>query len=122
MPNHVHGIIVIRDDIVGADPRVRPEGAHPSASLRAGSGAPLPRIVQWFKTMTTNSYIRGVQAQRWTPFGGRLWQRNYYEHIVRDEAELERIRDYIVNNPVNWKKDPDNPTVAATRTSARHEK
>ncbi len=66
-------------------------------------------MVQWFKTMTTNAYIRGVQSQGWTPFAGRLWQRNYYEHIVRDEAELERIRDYIVNNPSNWKDDPDNP-------------
>ena len=55
MPNHLHGIVVITDTIVGADLRVGPvaEGAH--------TGAPLPTVIQWFKTMTTNEYIRGVE-------------------------------------------------------------
>jgi hypothetical protein len=68
--------------------------------------------VQWFKTMTTNAYIRAVNERGWTPFVARLWQRNYYEHIVRDEDELNRIRAYIVNNPLNWNEDPDNPSSA----------
>ena len=73
MPNHCHGIVVIAD--VGADLRVGPdsEGAHIGAPLQ---GAPLSAIVQWFKTMTTNEYLRGVKTSGWAPFQGRLWQRN----------------------------------------------
>ncbi|HUW18814.1 MAG TPA: hypothetical protein VMW16_05890, partial [Sedimentisphaerales bacterium] len=44
-------------------------------------------IVNWFKTMTTNQYIRGVKRNRWSPFAGKLWQRNYYERIIRNEKE-----------------------------------
>jgi putative transposase len=87
---------------VGADLRVCPDsgGAH--------IGAPLPTIVQWFKTMTTNEYIRMVKHAGWTPFQGRLWQRNYYEHIIRNERALERIRDYILTNPLHWHLDREN--------------
>ena len=110
MPNHIHGVIVIREGPVGADQRVRP-GSCAHDHTGAHTGAPLPRIVQWFKTMTTNAYARGVNERGWTPFVARLWQRNYYEHIVRDEDELNRIREYIVNNPRSWNEDPDNPTL-----------
>jgi putative transposase len=41
--------------------------------------------------------------------GTPIWQRNYYEHIVRNEAELTRIREYIVNNPLQWENDGENP-------------
>jgi putative transposase len=122
MPNHFHGIVVIP---VGADLCVGPnaEGAHPSALLRADSGAPLqhaplPAIVQWFKTMTTNEYLRGVKTSGWTPFQGQLWQRNYYEHIIRDEQSLNRIREYILNNPVQWDQDPENPESKCDRPVA----
>ena len=56
-------------------------------------------VVQWFKTVTTNAYIRGVKELGWLRFRRRLWQRNYYEHIVRDEDSLNSIRQYIVDNP-----------------------
>lgn len=65
-------------------------------------GSPLRTVVQWFKTMTTNEYIRGVKNLGWTPFAGKLWQRNYYEHIIRNQDELIRIRQYIRDNPLNW--------------------
>jgi REP element-mobilizing transposase RayT len=52
--------------------------------------------------MTTNAYIRGVHTHHWSPFPGKLWQRNYYEHIIRDDVALTRIRQYIANNPKNW--------------------
>ncbi|HOJ05465.1 MAG TPA: hypothetical protein PK916_15810 [Bacteroidota bacterium] len=68
-------------------------------------GSPLWRVVQWFKTMTTNEYIRGVKQCGWPRFPGKLWQRNYYERIVRDEYALSRIREYIRNNPALWGKD-----------------
>ncbi len=64
-------------------------------------GAPLHGVLQWFKTMSTNEYIRGVKQRGWMPFPGKLWQRNYYEHIVRNESELNRIRQYIIDNPGN---------------------
>ncbi|MFA7300706.1 MAG: transposase [Candidatus Shapirobacteria bacterium] len=57
-------------------------------------------IIQWFKTMTTNEYIKNVKNNNWPEFQGRLWQRNYYERIIRDKEELNRIRKYIKNNPV----------------------
>ncbi|MGB9853103.1 MAG: transposase, partial [Candidatus Kapaibacteriota bacterium] len=68
-------------------------------------GSPLHKIVQWFKTMTTNEYIRNVKNNGWEPFDKKLWQRNYYEHIIRNEKELNKIREYIINNPLNWTSD-----------------
>jgi len=75
------------------------------------TGSPRHRVIHWFKTMTTNKYIRGVKQSGWTPFPGKLWQRNYYEHIVRNENELIRIREYIRNNPAKWDTDKDNPHI-----------
>ena len=63
------------------------------------TGSPLHRVIQWFKTMTTNDYIRGVKRQGWEPFPGKLWQRNYYEHIIRNAKELTSVREYIKYNP-----------------------
>lgn len=59
--------------------------------------------------MTTNEYILGVKKLGWTPFQGRLWQRNYCEHVVRNEKSLNRIRQYIVDNPTHWTIDRENP-------------
>lgn len=98
--------------------RVQPPDAEDRTSGGVGgvTGAiPLPRpdpeIVQWFKTMTTNEYIRGVGTLGWSPFPGKLWQRNYYEHVIRDEVSLNRIREYIVNNPPQWEMDRENPDI-----------
>ena len=77
--------------------------------MRAHACAPLPTIVQWFKTMTTNEYIRGVKTLGWLSFPRRLWQRNYYEHIIRNEGTLNAIREYIANNPLRWELDRYNP-------------
>ena len=66
-------------------------------------------MIQWFKTMTTNEYIRGVKQLGWKPFNGRVWQRNYYEHIIRNETELDRITRYIEANPTRWCDDRENP-------------
>jgi REP element-mobilizing transposase RayT len=68
-------------------------------------GSPLQTIIQWFKTMTTNEYIRNVGSNNWMHFDKRLWQRNYYEHIIRNDAEYDRISGYIKANPRNWKND-----------------
>ena len=67
--------------------------------------SPLWEVVQWFKTMSTNEYIRGVKTLDWERFNGKLWQRNYYEHIIRNDESCERIATYIINNPKNWNND-----------------
>jgi REP element-mobilizing transposase RayT len=107
MPNHIHGIVVIKST-VGADLRVCPsdnnddnEGEHTGSPLRPS----LSRIIQWLKTMTTNEYIDGVRNNGWTPFDHRLWQRNYYEHIIRNATSHRQIVDYIANNPNQWAND-----------------
>jgi REP element-mobilizing transposase RayT len=70
----------------------------------------LPDVVHRFKTMTTKRYTDGVKQNGWPPFPGKLWQRNYWEHIIRNEAALNRIREYIRNNPAQWKPNqPDQP-------------
>ncbi len=69
----------------------------------------LPEIIQTFKRHTTIEYIKMVKMNILPPFNKTVWQRNYYEHIIRDESDLRRIRDYIVNNPARWQDDEDNP-------------
>jgi len=79
-----------------------------------GASAAVPRVgdvVGAFKSLTTVSYIHGVKHSGWPPFRGRLWQRNFHEHIIRNEESLNLIRQYIVNNPVNWAIDEENPLV-----------
>jgi len=107
MPNHFHGILILQQQ-VGADLCVRPiqKGAH--------TGAPLHRIVQWFKTMTTNEYVRGVKEEKWPPVRHRLWQRNYYEHVIRTEDEWNEIRTYIAENPLKWELDENHPNRVTT--------
>ena len=65
-------------------------------------------LVDWFKTMSTNEYIRGVKQYGWKRFKGKLWQRNFYEHIIRSEKDYERIANYINNNPLKWDEDDFN--------------
>jgi putative transposase len=121
MPNHCHGIInivgTVGADPVGADLRVCPNGKGEhigspqqgspvqGSPVRPVQGRPIYKMVQWFKTMTTNEYIRNVKQNHWEPFDGRLWQRNYYEQIVRDKNSLSRIREYIIDNPYQWQQD-----------------
>jgi len=113
MPNHFHGIIA-----VGATLRGRPDpdvvdGKLAQTHNKLGQPyriAPtLGDIVNWFKTITTNQYIHAVKQNGWPPFYGRLWQRNYYEHIIRNEDELNHFRQYIAENAANWQTDEENP-------------
>jgi len=118
MPNHFHGIIFITDATdVGDDLRVVPDlrdddgGEHVGSPQRAGSprqNAPLSQMIQWFKTMTTNEYIRGVKQLGWKPFNGKVWQRDYYEHIIRNPSAADRIARYIESNPARWNEDKEN--------------
>ena len=137
MPNHIHGIIILvgadRRVCPDSGPRVCPDSGPrvcpdsgprvcPDSGPRACPGQPqelgqpqgvaptlgLPDVVHRFKTMTTKRYADGVKRLGWKPFRGRLWQRNYYEHIIRNEESLNRIREYILTNPMRWELDREN--------------
>ena len=83
MPDHLHGIVII------LEPKEEPGQCRGGPMCPPGSGAGkqrikgLPQIIKWFKTMTTNGYIRGVRQGKWESFDRHLWQRSYYEHVVR---------------------------------------
>ena len=66
-------------------------------------------VIGAYKSLTTVEYTRGVKTMKWTPFHRRLWQRNYYEHIIRNDDSLNHIRQYIINNPGQWAFDRENP-------------
>ena len=105
----------IKDTHAGNDEHNIIEGAHTGAPLQnptlnesdlgEHTGSPLSMVVRWFKTMSTNEYIRGVNELGWTPFDRKLWQRNYYEHIIRDDTSLQNIAYYITNNAAHWQED-----------------
>jgi REP element-mobilizing transposase RayT len=117
MPNHLHGIICIGAHEAGADTR---PGADTMVGIGTRHGAdtrPAPTatatigdIICAFKSRTTNCYIQNVREKNWKPFNKRLWQRNYYEHIIRNEDEMGKVRNYINNNPLEWELDVNNST------------
>jgi len=103
MPNHFHGIVRIREK------EGQPHGVAPTPLDENYGEVSLGDVVHWWKTMATNEYIRGVKERGWPPFEGRLLQRNYFEHIIRNEEDLERIRHYIRTNVERWTLDRENP-------------
>lgn len=86
MPNHIHFIIQINSSL---------------NNLQYS----LFDIIQRFKSITTSEYIKKVRNDNWKPFHKKLWQRSYYEHIIRNEDDYLSIAEYIENNPLNWQKD-----------------
>ncbi len=109
MPNHVHGIIVLHPYPRGTLQRApTDDDATDVAAQVERFGKPtsntIPTIVRLFKSVTT----RRINEDRQTP-GVPVWQRNYYEHVIRDEAEWDRIRAYIATNPARWCDDMENP-------------
>jgi putative transposase len=103
MPNHIHVIIVINDNNY-----VRRKEEEGGEEKEGGETPPLRKptlgqIVAYYKYRTTKIINELDDTQ-----GSRLWQRNYYEHIIRDEKELFATRQYIANNPINWAKDKNN--------------
>jgi putative transposase len=109
MPNHVHAIILIDSRDVGAVPEPPVVGRDVGAVreppvVGREKIKPLGGLVGAFKTVSSKK----INQMRGTP-GEMVWQRNYYEHVIRSENELERIRDYIYCNPQAWLSDPENP-------------
>jgi putative transposase len=106
MPNHIHGIITVSHEYEGTNECEECEDTHESGERGENVVSPLQRpvlgeYVSWFKRMSTNEYIRNVKNNNWPPFHKRLWQRNYWEHIIRNQTELDNTNDYIYNNPKN---------------------
>ncbi len=101
MPNHVHGIITITEND-GASHDLPLRDRHKSGS-KPGS---ITAIVGLFKSAVTRR-INDVRPAGSPPI--KIWQRNYYEHVIRDEAELKSIREYIIFNIAKWAEDENNP-------------
>ena len=132
MPNHFHAII----QIVGADsisaqmdnsisaqidnsisaqidnsisaPTGTKNRADKRADMESAPTVSLSTVVQSFKRHTTIEYIKMVKQNILRPFKKRVWQRNYWEHIIRNENEYQRISRYIIDNPQKWQQDKFN--------------
>ena len=121
MPNHVHGILVLTHvgagspRLIGIIPERNTGGETPplrhdniDIETMHRQRPTLGQIVAYFKYQST----KGINERRGMP-GARLWQRNYYEHVIRDDADLRKLREYVMNNPLKWELDqshPDNPS------------
>ena len=101
MPNHIHGVLLKYSVIT-----LNQTGETTDGNIS------LSDAIQWFKTMTTNEYIKGVRRFQWSPFQRRLWQRSFYDHVIRSEEELVKYRMYITENPLKWMLDCENPAAA----------
>lgn len=101
MPNHIHGIIMMSEGENAA-------GAIHELPLPRGRierrRMLIPKVIGYYK-MNSAKHINLLRKST----GGSLWQRNYYEHIIRNDKELSRVREYIQNNPLKWDLDRDNP-------------
>jgi REP element-mobilizing transposase RayT len=118
LPNHVHAIMILTDhdsrrggsvpDQANHDDRSRPDQVTESQNLKTRPYTPvrhgLPEIIRAFKSFSARS-INFLRHTSGTP----VWQRNYYEHIIRDEIEWRKINDYIATNPADWDHDQENP-------------
>lgn len=103
MPNHFHAILKI---LVGATLVVaQNENQEGQPQGIAPAGKSLGDIIGGFQSIVTVKYIHGVKTEKWRPFNKKIWQRNYWEHIIRNEQELNRIRGYIQDNQKYWQND-----------------
>jgi len=103
MPNHLHAIIILKEQKnVGLELALPKEEDNnkPKIQDRASSAPTIPKIVQVFKSLSTIEINKKRNIS-----GVMVWQRNYYEHIIRNDKELFEIRKYIEYNPLNWKDD-----------------
>ena len=78
---------------------VMEDHVHLILFITEGNQISLSEIMKWFKTMTTNEYISGVRDRVYEPFEKKLWQRSFYDHIIRNDEDLKEKREYVMNNP-----------------------
>lgn len=101
MPNHLHGILRLN---------TIPEQASETLSS----------ILQAFKSLTTSAYANGVRFHGWPEFDRRLWQQGFYDHVIRDERDLDRVRAYIDANPQHWYQDREYDAWQRSQTGRVH--
>lgn len=129
MPNHIHGVIIrnvgagprARPNVAqsknvefnnsrfhniyqlqnknDAKPFINAKKGRPQGVAPTPQNLKLSDVIGRFKTLTTKRYIDGINQHNWKPFTGKLWQRGYYDHIIRNNNELNHARKYINNNP-----------------------
>lgn len=120
MPNHFHAVVITHTlvgaglvpapgfDETGATTRVAPTGVT-LTRIAPEKPPTLGSVIGAFKSITTHEYITGVDEKGWARFDKRLWQRNYYERIIRNEREMSSVWRYIEANPAMWDADKENP-------------
>jgi len=108
MPNHFHAIIEVENSWGASQIKGQPQGFSYAVE---NAKKTLSDIIGAFKSITTVEYIRGIKTSSWQNFEGKLWQRNYWEHVVRNEQSFNDIAQYIVNNPQNWEIDKLRPLI-----------
>jgi len=96
MPNHFHGIVEFLET-----PLVGDQNVNQSSEIIPTVGD----VVGAFKSLTTNDYIRNVKQNNWKHFDKKLWQRNFFEHIIRNEKSYCQISEYIQTNQFKWQDD-----------------
>jgi len=109
MPDHFHGILIINNCCTGTARRIHNgDGSTRGTARRAPTmeqfGRPVPGSIPTMVRSFKSAVTKRINELRNTP-GAKCWQRNYYEHIIRNENELNRIRQYIIHNPANWYND-----------------
>ena len=110
MPNHIHVVVVLAEAGPARGPAPTEATSQDSGSAqRPGSTLSLPYLIRNLKSYTMTCYRHGVRTKNWPAFHQTLWQRGYHERVIRDENSLEKIRQYILNNPLQWGIDKENP-------------
>lgn len=97
MPNHIHAIIVLTNEVQDMENSKIEDAAIARLTSTVGD------IVGAYKSLVFKKCLAICKANN--EFLGKLWQRNYYEHIINDEGAYQLIADYIINNPANWQDD-----------------
>jgi len=98
MPNHIHGILIINNINYNERTNLR-EDARPSPTVSD--------IICSFKSKCTNEYLNYIKHNNLN-ISGKIWQRSFHDHIIRNDKSLNNIRQYIINNPATWEKDENN--------------
>ena len=99
------GVSLVDTQMAGIQNNVQPPSSGQPQGIAPTGKKSIGGIIGAFKSLTTNEYIRGVKNGKFPPFEKRIWQRNYYEHIIRNEQSLEKIQNYIIHNPQKWQDD-----------------
>ncbi len=91
MPNHFHAIVEVHDIEQTNSKNEKPRT--------------LGNILAAFKSIVTVNFTHGVKELGWQPFDKKVWQRNYWEHIIRNDQAYQKITEYIIENPIYWRED-----------------